>query len=52
MSLSFYEDDQLKRIVSQIFEIDSFKRIDIGQSKSGLHFQSMVLRKRDGRLAG
>jgi len=44
---SFYDSDHLKRVVSEVFEVDSFKRIDIGQLNSGLYFQSLVLRKRN-----
>ncbi len=44
---SFYDDDHLKRVVSEVFEVESFNKIDIGQLNTGLHFQSVVLRKRN-----
>jgi len=43
---SFYTDDQLQEVVTQVFDLHSFKRVEfsIGQE---LHFQSCILRKRE-----
>jgi SAM-dependent methyltransferase len=42
---SFYTDEQIQQIVSKQFDLLQFKRIATGDD-SGLHFQSMFLRKR------
>jgi hypothetical protein len=44
---AFYEDTQLKQIVCRVFNLESFRKIDIGQSDAGLYFQSLILRKRE-----
>jgi SAM-dependent methyltransferase len=40
---SHYPDEDLRRIVTTVFHLHSFKRIPRGWN--GLHFQSLVLRK-------
>lgn len=42
---SFLSDADLKNIVQRYFEIVDFAAIDIGNDQSGLHFQSLLLRK-------
>jgi SAM-dependent methyltransferase len=42
---SFYGDDDLKQVVSQVFEIVYFQTISV-ENKAGLHFQSLILRKK------
>jgi len=44
---SFYEDEHLKRVLRDVFEIYSFTQIENNESEDGLHFQSVVLRKSD-----
>ena len=46
----FYDDDHLKRVVSEVFDTHSFKRIITGMTDTDLHFQSMILRKRSSSL--
>lgn len=41
---SSYTDEHIKEVVSQYFEIVSFKRIETGGEK---HFQSLILRKKN-----
>ena len=43
---SFYEDEHLKEILGEIFEVISFRRINTGESNRHLHFQSILLRKK------
>ena len=44
---SFFDDAHIKNLVSKIFDIVSFKRITIEEiTSSGLHYQSVILRKR------
>jgi cyclopropane fatty-acyl-phospholipid synthase-like methyltransferase len=43
---SFLEDETLRRLVSPIFDIISSEIIDIGDDQAGLHFQSLLLRKK------
>lgn len=45
---SFHTDEALTKRVTEIFELISFKRIPFDEGQSGLHFQSCILRKRDG----
>lgn len=42
---SFFTDAQIEKEVTQIFDIHSFERIDVG-NKSDLHYQSLILEKR------
>ena len=42
---AFYDAHRMKQIVGQVFEVVSFKGIDIGHLDDGLYFQSMVLRQ-------
>lgn len=42
---SFYTDEQLLQVVSQVFTVVSFRAVDTGESSQGLHFQSLVLQK-------
>lgn len=44
---AYYRDDQIIELVSKIFELVSFRRIDIDRP-GGLHFQSMTYRSKDG----
>ncbi len=43
---SFYTDDQLQDVVTQAFDLHTFKRIELGTGQD-LHFQSCILRKRE-----
>jgi len=43
---SFYEDEHLKRILSDVFDLVSFKQVNTGESNRHLHFQSITIRKR------
>jgi len=42
---SFYEDEHLKRILSDVFDLVSFKQVNTGESNRHLHFQSITIRK-------
>ncbi len=42
---SFFEDEQIKEEVEKVFDIRSFKCLDVDR-KSSLHFQSLILEKR------
>ena len=43
---SFYEDERIRNVVSEFFEIVLFKRIIIEEiASSGLHYQTLILRK-------
>lgn len=42
---SFYTDDHLQEVVTQVFDMYSFKHVDLGVGQE-LHFQSCILRKR------
>ncbi len=42
---SFFEDEQIKDEVEKVFDIRSFKCLDVDR-KSSLHFQSLILEKR------
>lgn len=47
---SFYEDEEIKEIISEIFEIDEFKsRYGI---RDGFSFQSMILKKNKKKMGG
>ena len=43
---SFFEDQQIKDLLGEIFDLHSFERIDTGQPEDDLHFQSITLRKK------
>ncbi|MBC8333960.1 MAG: class I SAM-dependent methyltransferase [Anaerolineales bacterium] len=43
---SFYDDEHLKRILGEVFDLLSFRQINTGESSRHLHFQSITLRKR------
>ena len=43
---SHYPDDELTEVFEQRFDVEAFRQI--GQGWAGLHFQSLVLRKRSG----
>ena len=43
---SFFEDEQIKKEVGKVFDIRSFKCLDVDR-KSSLHFQSLILEKRE-----
>jgi SAM-dependent methyltransferase len=45
---AFYSDEHVQQAVTQVFDLLSFKRIPLGGESSGLHFQSLMLRKREG----
>lgn len=47
---SFYDDEHLKRVVGEVFDIFSFNRIMTGEKNPDLYFQSVVLRKRGSSL--
>jgi SAM-dependent methyltransferase len=47
---SFYDDDHLKRVVGEVFDIYAFKQIATGEKNPDMHFQSVVLRKRSSSL--
>ena len=42
---SYFSDESLKRTVSATFDVVAFRNVDVGRA-FGLHFQSLVLRKR------
>lgn len=42
---SYYTDDHLREVVSEIFEIQDFRQIKY-QEKAGRHFQSLFLKKK------
>jgi len=42
---SFYTDEHIQEVVSRVFTVHTFKRIEIGDEKSDLHFQFLILRK-------
>ena len=42
---SFHSDEAMQDAVEQVFEVVSFRTIDVGTEDSGLHFQSLVLRR-------
>lgn len=44
---SFYTDDNIKKVVSNYFEVISFERIETGGK---YHFQSIVMRKNETRI--
>lgn len=44
---AFYADAQVQPVVAEVFEILSFQRILLSAENSNLHFQSLILRKRD-----
>ncbi len=43
---SFYTDDQLQEVVTQVFDLHSLKRVELSIGQE-LHFQSCILRKRE-----
>lgn len=43
---SFFPDDKLLVVIKKYFEVISFKTVDIGSSRPGFHFQSLLLRKK------
>ena len=44
--LSFRTDERLRKIVAGAFGVHTFRRIALDGRRDGLHFQSLVLRKR------
>lgn len=44
---SFYTDEDLRAVVTEVFDIHSFRRVPYEDGKHGLHFQSLVLRKKE-----
>jgi len=42
---SFHTDNAMQDAVGKLFEISSFRTVDIAANDSGLHFQSLVLRR-------
>ncbi|CAG0934260.1 demethylmenaquinone methyltransferase / 2-methoxy-6-polyprenyl-1,4-benzoquinol methylase [Thermoflexales bacterium] len=44
---SFFVDEQLQQAVTKVFEVLSFQRILLSKENSNLHFQSLILRKRN-----
>jgi SAM-dependent methyltransferase len=44
--LSFRTDERLREIVAGAFGVHAFRRIALDWRRDGLHFQSLVLRKR------
>ncbi len=46
---SFFTDEHLQQVVTEVFEILSFQRILLSEENSHLHFQSLVLRKRNSK---
>ena len=49
---SFRTDGRLREIVTGAFEVHTFRRIALDGRRDGLHFQSLVLRKRQEYGAG
>jgi SAM-dependent methyltransferase len=43
---SFYADEHLRQVVEKVFDLHSFRRIALDDEASGLHFQSLILRKK------
>lgn len=43
---AFYTDEGLRQVVEATFQVYSFKRILLEDAASGLHFQSLILRKK------
>lgn len=48
---SFHTDEELKKRLAGVFDFISFRHIPFDDGKSGLHFQSCILRKREGEEA-
>jgi SAM-dependent methyltransferase len=46
---AFYSDAHLQQVVTQVFEVLSFKRIPLSGESGALHFQSVILRKQGQR---
>ena len=46
---AFYSDEHLQQVVTQVFDLLSFKRISLGGESGALHFQSVMLRKQGRR---
>ena len=46
---AFYSDEHLQQVVTQVFDLLSFKRILLGGESGELHFQSVLLRKQGRR---
>ena len=46
---AFYSDEQLQQVVTQVFDLLSFKSIPLGGESGALHFQSLILRKQGRR---
>lgn len=43
----FYTDEHLQQAITPVFDVVSFKRIPLNEDSGALHFQSLILRKRD-----
>ena len=41
-----YTDEDLLKVVRQVFELIYFRQVDVGDSDKRLHYQSLVLKKR------
>lgn len=46
---AFYSDEHLQQVVTQVFDLLSFKRIPLGGESGALHFQSLILRNHGRR---
>ena len=44
---SFFTDKHLRNVAEETFDLHSFKGVAVDQEKPGLHFQSIILRKRN-----
>ncbi len=43
---SLFSDDHLLRVVAEVFDVLSFRKIELGENREGQHSQSLTLRKR------